>query len=83
MLRIFSLTDVMLAGGINGHGVAERVKKLRPDIPVLYMSGYAEQAIGQGGTIEAGIHFIAKPFRRQDIAAKLRDVLSGTVPHGN
>ena len=73
------LTDIMLAGGINGHGVAQRIQELRPELPVLYMSGYTEEAIIHDGRIDAGIHFISKPFRRQDIAVKLREVLSDSV----
>ncbi len=70
------LTDVVLGGGMNGHSVAEKIKELRPDMPVLYMSGYTEDAIIHEGRLDPGIHFISKPFRRQEIARKLRDVLS-------
>jgi CheY-like chemotaxis protein len=70
------LTDVVLGAGMNGHGVAQRIKELRPTMPVLYMSGYTEDAIIHEGKLDPGIHFISKPFRRQEIARKLRDVLS-------
>jgi CheY-like chemotaxis protein len=70
------LTDVILKGDMNGHGVAKRIKELRPGIPVLYMSGFTEDIISKGGKLDPNVHFISKPFRRQDIASKLRDVLS-------
>jgi signal transduction histidine kinase len=70
------LTDMVLGGEFNGHGVAQHIKELRPDLPVLYMSGFAEAALVNGATLDPGIHFIAKPFRRQEIARKLRDVLA-------
>ena len=70
------LTDIILAGGINGHCVAEQIKQLRPAMPVLYMSGYTENAMTQDGRLDPGIHFISKPFRRQQIAAKLRAVFA-------
>jgi CheY-like chemotaxis protein len=70
------LTDVILGAGMNGHGVAQKIQELRPEMPVLYMSGYTEDAIIHEGKLNPGIHFISKPFRRQEIARKLRDVLS-------
>ncbi|TAL04836.1 MAG: response regulator [Rhodospirillaceae bacterium] len=70
------LTDIILAGGINGYRVAEQIKLLRPTMPVLYMSGYTENAMAQDGGLEPGVHFISKPFRRQQIAAKLRAVFA-------
>jgi signal transduction histidine kinase len=70
------LTDIILSGGMNGHRVAEQVKELRPRMPVLYMSGYTENAIAEDGQIDPSIHFISKPFRRQQIATKLRAVFA-------
>jgi len=70
------LTDIILGGGINGHRVAEQIKELRPSMPVLYMSGYTENAIASDGLLDPGIHFISKPFRRHQIAAKLRAVFA-------
>jgi CheY-like chemotaxis protein len=70
------LTDIILSGGANGHRVAEQVKELRPEMPVLYMSGYTENAMAEGEYLDPGFHFISKPFRRQQIATKLRAVFA-------
>jgi PAS domain S-box-containing protein len=70
------LTDIILSGGPNGHRVAEQIKELRPRMPVLFMSGYTENAIPADGNFDPSMHFIAKPFRRQQIATKLRAVFA-------
>jgi CheY-like chemotaxis protein len=70
------LTDIILSGGPNGHRVAEQIKELRPRMPVLFMSGYTENAMPADGNFDPGMHFISKPFRRQQIATKLRAVFA-------
>ena len=71
------ITDVVLAGSMNGRRLAEEAKARRPDIQVLYMSGYTEDAIVHHGRLDHGVHFIQKPFRKQDLAAKAREALAG------
>jgi hypothetical protein len=61
--------------GMNGHEVAERVKSVRPEIKVLYMSGYTENVIGHNGTLDAGINLLQKPFTLQALKEKVRQVL--------
>jgi CheY-like chemotaxis protein len=68
-------TDIVMPGGMNGRQLAEEVLKLRPGLPVLFTSGYTENAIVHHGRLDRGVHLIAKPYRRQDLAAKIRDVL--------
>jgi nitrogen-specific signal transduction histidine kinase/CheY-like chemotaxis protein len=70
------LTDIILSGGPNGHRVAEQIKELRPRMPVLFMSGYTENAMPADGNFDPSMHFISKPFRRQQIATKLRAVFA-------
>ena len=70
------VTDVVLAGSMNGRRLAEEAKARRPDIQVLYMSGYTEDAIVHHGRLDHGVHFIQKPFRKQDLAAKAREALA-------
>ncbi len=71
------VTDVVLAGSMNGRRLAEEATTRRPGLKVLYMSGYTEDAIVHHGRLEHGVHFIQKPFRKQDLAAKAREALSG------
>ncbi len=73
-------TDVGLPGGMNGRQLAEAAARLRPDLPVLFTTGYARNAIVHGGRLDPGLHLITKPFTRQALAAKLREVLDQTRP---
>jgi len=70
------LTDLMLTGLINGRRLAETIVQLRPGLKVLYMSGYTENAIVHHGRLDPGVHLISKPFRRHDLAIKIRRILS-------
>jgi CheY-like chemotaxis protein len=74
------VTDVMLSGAMNGKRVALEAEALRPGIKILYMSGYSENAIVHHGRLDQGVHFIQKPFRKQDMAQKVRQVLSDNDP---
>ncbi|MBU2098712.1 MAG: response regulator, partial [Gammaproteobacteria bacterium] len=68
-------TDVVMPGGMNGKELAEQAVAIHPELPVLFTSGYAEDAIVHQGRLERGVHLLAKPYRRQDLASKLRNML--------
>jgi CheY-like chemotaxis protein len=70
-------TDVVLGAGMNGRQLADEVRKLRPDLKVLYTSGYTENAIVHHGRVDAGIRLLTKPYRRADLARMLRQALDG------
>jgi CheY-like chemotaxis protein len=70
------VTDIMLSGPMNGKKVATEAEALQPGIRILYMSGYSENAIIHHGRLDQGVHFIQKPFRKQDMAQKVRQALS-------
>jgi PAS domain S-box-containing protein len=69
------LTDVVMPGGMNGRELAEEVRKLRPAVKVLYTSGYPESVIVHQGTLDPGVVLLAKPYRRSELARKIRAVL--------
>ena len=69
------LTDVVLSGRMKGNEVADRLKEVRPDLRVLFMSGYTENAIVHHGRLDDGVHLIGKPFHREQIARKVAEVL--------
>ncbi|HTR38577.1 MAG TPA: ATP-binding protein [Bryobacteraceae bacterium] len=69
------VTDVVLPG-MNGRQVAERLKAQRPQLKVLYTSGYTQAAIAHRGVLEQGVAFIPKPYTPDDLAAKVREVLA-------
>ncbi|MFC3230079.1 PAS domain S-box protein [Marinibaculum pumilum] len=68
-------TDVVMPGGMDGRQLAEAALKLQPGLPVLFTSGYAENAIVHHGRLDPGVHLLNKPYRQQDLAVKLRQVL--------
>ncbi|HUO35628.1 MAG TPA: PAS domain S-box protein [Candidatus Acidoferrum sp.] len=69
------MTDVVMPG-ISGRELADRVKKLRPDIRVLYMSGYTDQAVVHHGILENDAVLLQKPFTITTLASRLREILS-------
>jgi CheY-like chemotaxis protein len=72
-------TDVVLPGGRTGAQVAAQARVLRPALKVLYTTGYARNAIIHNGRLDKGVHLITKPFSFSDLAAKVRDVLDGSL----
>ncbi|CAN5388370.1 hypothetical protein BH10PSE6_BH10PSE6_07370 [soil metagenome] len=68
-------TDVGLPGGMNGRELADVARKLRPDLKVLFATGYARNAIVHDGRLDPGIALITKPFTYAALAAKLGDML--------
>ncbi len=70
------LTDVIMAGGMNGRELAERLTKLSPKTRVLFMSGYPAGVLANAGNaIPEGTHFLGKPFRRSQLARAVRETL--------
>lgn len=69
------LTDIVMPGGIGGFALAEQVRKLRPGVPVLYMSGYTGFSNTEMGAVVAPL--IQKPSPPSELATALRDVLRG------
>jgi len=68
------LTDVVMPG-MSGRELAERIREERPEIKVIYMSGYTENVIARHGVLEPGINYISKPITPVRLAQKIRSVL--------
>jgi CheY-like chemotaxis protein len=69
------LTDVVLPG-MNGKELSERLKQFRPDLKVLFISGYTADVIAEHGVLERGVAFLHKPFSPEELASKVREVLA-------
>jgi CheY-like chemotaxis protein len=69
------ITDVGLPGGLNGRQVADAARALRPDINVLFITGYAENAVLNHGHIERGMEVLTKPFAVSDLVSRVDRLL--------
>ncbi|MGW1418937.1 PAS domain S-box protein [Bradyrhizobium manausense] len=69
-------TDVIMPGKMNGRQLADEVLKTRPDLRVVYTSGYTENAIIHHGRLDSGVLLLAKPYRKSDLARIIRKALS-------
>ena len=68
------LVDVIMPG-MSGSELAKALKPLYPEIKILYMSGYTDEAIVRHGVLEKGVNYIQKPFTLEGLARKVREVL--------
>ena len=68
-------TDVVLPGGMTGAQVAAQARVLRPDLKILFTTGYARNAIIHQGRLDKGVRLITKPFGSGELAEKVRSVL--------
>ena len=71
------ITDVIMPG-MNGRELADRLHAIRPEMEVLFMSGYTDNAFVHHGVMEAGINFIKKPFTPHSLILKVREILDRT-----
>ena len=71
------LTDVVLPGGINGRQLADEVRKRRPKVKVLHITGYTRNAIIHHGRLDPDIELLTKPFTADALTRKVRQILDG------
>ncbi len=71
------ITDVGLPGGMNGRQLADAARAIRPDLKVLFITGYAESAVLSGGDLEDGMYIMTKPFELKALARRVAAILDG------
>src|SRR5690606_1409749 len=69
------LTDVIMPGGLSGPALAEQAIAARPDLKVLFTSGYSSTYLAREGRLPEGVHLLAKPYRPSELAAEVRRML--------
>jgi PAS domain S-box-containing protein len=71
------VTDIGLPGGMNGRQLAEAGRAVRPNLKVLFITGYAENAVISHGHLEPGMHMLTKPFALDALASRIKGLIAG------
>lgn len=69
-------TDIVLPGGMDGVGLAAEVQRRYVGLPILFTSGYTEHTLVGGGQLVDGVEVLTKPYRKVELAGKLRALLN-------
>ena len=73
-------TDIVMPNGMTGYELADEARELRPGLPVLFTSGYNDQSTLSEDRLKPGMHLLKKPYRRQELAMKIREVIQAQFP---
>jgi PAS domain S-box-containing protein len=68
-------TDIVMPGGMNGRQLAERARELRPELRVLFCSGYSDEMLMEDGRLIEGVALLSKPYSKRDLAESVRQTL--------
>ncbi|MEO8375268.1 MAG: PAS domain-containing protein [Sphingomonas bacterium] len=69
------ITDVGLPGGMNGRQVADAARAARPELPVLFITGFAENSVVGDGPLEPGMELVTKPFSMEALGGRIREMI--------
>jgi signal transduction histidine kinase len=70
-------TDIMMPGSMNGFDLARRARQRRPDLRLVYMSGYPDKALESAKPANGNVPYLAKPFRANDLVAGIKRAMEG------
>ena len=73
------VSDVGLPGGINGRQMADRARESRPDLRILFITGYAEQDVVGQGSLVRDMHVMTKPFELDRLGRRIRELIEGVA----
>ncbi|MBH0236268.1 hybrid sensor histidine kinase/response regulator [Methylobrevis albus] len=76
-------TDVVMPGRLKSRDLARKAKERLPGLAVLFTSGYTENSIVHGGRLDPGVHLLSKPYTREALAVKIRQVIEATAPEAS
>ena len=68
------LTDIVMPG-INGRELGRRAQEMRPELPILYMTGYSRNAVVHHGRLDEGVELLQKPVSQTEVATRVRELL--------
>jgi PAS domain S-box-containing protein len=71
------ITDVGLPGGMSGRQMVDTARQARPELKVLFITGYANNAAIGNGLLEPGMHVLTKPFAMDQLASRIRAIIAG------
>jgi signal transduction histidine kinase/PAS domain-containing protein len=71
------LTDVGLPGGMNGRQLADAIRTSRPDLKVLFVTGYAENSVLNHGNLDSGMGIMTKPFTSETLGRRVKEAIAG------
>jgi DNA-binding response OmpR family regulator len=71
------ITDVGLPGGVNGRQLADAGRALRGGLKVLFITGYAENAVIGHGHLDSGFHILTKPFAMEELVRRAGAIIAG------
>lgn len=72
-------TDIVMPGGMSGWELADQARRIRPDLPVLFTSGYALETLVEQGRAQAQAVVLTKPYRKAELAQRLRDAFAAAT----
>jgi CheY-like chemotaxis protein len=73
-------SDVVMPGAMKPREMVDTLRRLKPNIPILFTSGYPKDEIGRGGELDADVTLINKPYAREELAEKIARMLAGSGP---
>ena len=73
-------TDIIMPGGMSGWELGDLARQLRPDLPIVYTSGYALETLVKQGRIPEQSIILTKPYRKAELAHRLREAMAAAMP---
>ncbi|HEY1172597.1 MAG TPA: PAS domain S-box protein [Verrucomicrobiae bacterium] len=73
------LTDMVMPGLLSGRGLAERIHEMKPDLPVIYSSGYSVEIVREGLVLREGVNFLPKPYPPTTLLQMVKDCLENAI----